>query len=174
MIRVFARIGVCCYIICSTSTSLVWLTLTHSENSIEEVQESHIIACQCKWNPSKKAFVNTFLNNEPCIRFLCLCTSRDRHPRWLSWMRVRLVIRRLRDRPCKVGNILSWRFDHEIFSTVLLSFPLIQEGQFSVPGERVCTILVNRSEDKASPVKLWLGKLTALDMTLLGWMGRKT
>ena len=37
--------------------------------------------------------------------------------------------------------------DHEIFSTVILSLPLIQEGQFSVSGERMCTILVNRLED---------------------------
>ena len=37
--------------------------------------------------------------------------------------------------------------DHEIFSTVILSLPLIQEGQLSVSGERVCTILVNRLED---------------------------
>ena len=37
--------------------------------------------------------------------------------------------------------------DHEIFSTVILSLPLIQEGQLSVPGERMCTILVNRLED---------------------------
>ena len=33
--------------------------------------------------------------------------------------------------------------DHEIFSTVILSLQLIQEGQLSVSGERVCTILVN-------------------------------
>ena len=37
--------------------------------------------------------------------------------------------------------------DHEIFSTVSLSLPLIQEGQLSVSGERMCTILVNRLED---------------------------
>ena len=37
--------------------------------------------------------------------------------------------------------------DHEIFSTVILSLPLIQEGQLSVSGERLCTILVNRLED---------------------------
>ena len=37
--------------------------------------------------------------------------------------------------------------DHEIFSTVILSLLLIQEGQLSVPGERMCTILVNRLED---------------------------
>ena len=32
-------------------------------------------------------------------------------------------------------------------STVILSLPLIQEGQLSVSGERMCTILVNRLED---------------------------
>ena len=37
--------------------------------------------------------------------------------------------------------------DHEIFSTVILSLPLIQEGQLSFSGERMCTILVNRLED---------------------------
>ena len=37
--------------------------------------------------------------------------------------------------------------DHEIFSTDILSLPLIQEGQLSVSGERMCTILVNRLED---------------------------
>ena len=58
--------------------------------------------------------------------------------------------------------------DHEIFSTVILSLPLIQEGQLSVSGERMSTILVNRLEDKACPVKVWLGKLTALDMTQSG------
>ena len=37
--------------------------------------------------------------------------------------------------------------DREIFSTVILSIPLIQEGQWSVSGERMCTILVNCLED---------------------------
>ena len=37
--------------------------------------------------------------------------------------------------------------DHEIFSTVILTLPLIQEGQLSVSGERMCTILVNGLED---------------------------
>ena len=37
--------------------------------------------------------------------------------------------------------------DREIFSTVILSLPLIQEGQLPVSGERMCTILVNRLED---------------------------
>ena len=68
--------------------------------------------------------------------------------------------------------------DHEIFSTVILSLPLIQEGQLSVSGERMCTILVNRLDNTgkplrqywltACPVNVWLCKLTALDMTSLG------
>ena len=37
--------------------------------------------------------------------------------------------------------------DHEIFSIFILSLPLIQEGQLSVSGERMCTILVNRLKD---------------------------
>ena len=37
--------------------------------------------------------------------------------------------------------------DREVFSTVILSLPLIQEGQLSVSGERMCTILVNHLED---------------------------
>ena len=37
--------------------------------------------------------------------------------------------------------------DHEIFSTVILSLLLNQEGQLSVSCESMCTILVNRLED---------------------------
>ena len=33
--------------------------------------------------------------------------------------------------PAEIGNIPSWRFDHEILSTIILSHPLIQEGQLS-------------------------------------------
>ena len=40
-----------------------------------------------------------------------------------------------------------FRGDYELFSVVILSLPLIQEGQLSVSGERMCTILVNRLED---------------------------
>ena len=57
--------------------------------------------------------------------------------------------------------------EQEIFSTVILYLLLIQEGQLSVSGERGCTILVNRLEDYACPVNVWLGKLTVLDMTPL-------
>ena len=41
----------------------------------------------------------------------------------------------------------SVEIDREIFSMVILSLPLIQDGQLSVSGERMCTILVNRLED---------------------------
>ena len=44
--------------------------------------------------------------------------------------------------------ISGWRGGRGLVgSTVILSLPLIQEGQLSVSGERMCTILVNRIED---------------------------
>ena len=45
------------------------------------------------------------------------------------------------------NHLLRNAIDHEMISTVILSLPLIQEGQFSVTGKRMCTILVNRLED---------------------------
>ena len=47
----------------------------------------------------------------------------------------------------EAASLTSWRFDNEIFSTVILSLVLIQEGQLSVSGEKMCTILVNCLED---------------------------
>ena len=67
-------------------------------------------------------------------------------PRWLIWMR----------RPTGDQEVAGstpprsatfFRGNHEIFSTVILSLPLIQEGQLSVSDERMCTIVVNRLED---------------------------
>ena len=89
-------------------------------------------------------------------------------------MLVRLVISRLRVRPPPGRQHFLWRFDHEVFSTVILSLPLIKEGQLSVSGERMCTILVNCLDDLACPVNVWLNKLTAFEMTPLGGLGRKT
>ena len=43
--------------------------------------------------------------------------------------------------------------DHEIFSTVILSLPLIQEGQLSVSGERMYTILFNHLRGLSLPSK---------------------
>ena len=54
--------------------------------------------------------------------------------------------------------------DHEIFSTLILSLLLVQEGQLSVSGERMCTVLFNYLEDlKPAQEKVWLGKLAVLD-----------
>ena len=65
------------------------------------------------------------------------------------------------------GQRSFMEIDHEIISTVVLSLPLIPEGQLSVSGEKMCTILVNCLEDQACSVKVWLGKLAMLYMTLL-------
>ena len=48
--------------------------------------------------------------------------------------------------PTEVGNIFV-EIDHEIFFTVILSILQFQEGQLSVSGARMCTLLVNRFED---------------------------
>ena len=98
----------------------------------------------------------------------------ESQPRWLSWMRRPTGDRRSRVQPpSKWATFFrgdwSWNifyghsfpsaleidheifsmviFDHEIFSMVILSLLLSQEGQLSVAGERMCTILVNLLED---------------------------
>ena len=43
--------------------------------------------------------------------------------------------------------------DHEIFSTITLCSLLIQEGQLSVSGERMCTILVYSFRGLSMPSK---------------------
>ena len=48
-------------------------------------------------------------------------------------------IRRLRVRPPPGRQHSFVEFDHEVFSTVILTLPLIQEGQLSIYGERICT-----------------------------------
>ena len=83
-------------------------------------------------------------------------------------MRVRVVIRRLLVRPLLGRQHSFVKIDQEIFSMVILSLPLIQEGELSVSGKTMCTMLGNHLEDYACPVKAWLGKLSVLDMTPLG------
>ena len=78
-------------------------------------------------------------------------------PRWLSWMRRPTGDQEVAGStpppppppppPPQSRQHSFVEIDHEIFSTVILSLPLIQEGQLSVSGERMCTILVNRLED---------------------------
>ena len=50
-------------------------------------------------------------------------------------------------RPTGDQEVVGSTLDQEIFFTVILSLPLIQEGKLSVYGERICTILINRLED---------------------------
>ena len=49
--------------------------------------------------------------------------------------------------PRRVRQQSFVEIDREIVSTVILSLPLIQEGQLSVSGKRMCTILVNGLEN---------------------------
>ena len=64
--------------------------------------------------------------------------------------------------PCRGRQRSFMEIDHEIFSTVILSLPLIQGGQLSVSGERLCTTLVHTCQ----PLRFWhnhyakLGKIT--------------
>ena len=44
-------------------------------------------------------------------------------------------------------TFFRWHLIMKYFSTVILSLPLIQKGQLSVFGERMCTTLVNHLED---------------------------
>ena len=74
-----------------------------------------------------------------CISF---CSLRILYKSNFILMTISLVANAVRGRQHSFVEI-----DHEIFSTVILSLPLIQEGQLSVSGERMCTILVNRLED---------------------------
>ena len=41
--------------------------------------------------------------------------------------------------PCEVQQHSFTEVDHEIFSTVILSPPLILEGELSISGKRQCT-----------------------------------
>ena len=49
--------------------------------------------------------------------------------------------------PRRVRQQSFVEIDREIVSTVILFLPLIQEGQLSVSGKRMCTILVNGLEN---------------------------
>ena len=68
-------------------------------------------------------------------------------PRWFTWMRCPTGDQEVACSTPRRGRQHSFvEIDHEIFSMVILSLPLIQEGQLSASGERMCTILVNRLE----------------------------
>ena len=56
-------------------------------------------------------------------------------------------MRRLQVQPLLGQQHSFVEIDHEILSMVILSLLLIQEGQLSDSGERMCTILANCLED---------------------------
>ena len=89
-----------------------------------------------------------------------ICWQENTHLRQILWVSrgwtvglgglyaCRLETRRLQVRhPGRLATFFRGDWSWNIFSTVILSLLLIQEGQLSVSGERMCTILVNRLED---------------------------
>ena len=66
---------------------------------------------------------------------------------------------------------LGLRCPHIPEDITIYSLPLIQERQLSVSGERMCTILIR---GQSLPSKVWLGKLTELDITPFGLTGLNT
>ena len=129
---------------CSTILNRFW-SLGHAQNVSEAVEFG-------KGQLSKSAN-----HNKGRVTYQHTANMKHRRPettasiwncrsRWLSWMRCRLVIRSRGFDP-RWGRQHSFvEIDHELFSTVILSLPLNQEGQLSVYGEEY-TILVNRLED---------------------------
>ena len=99
---------------------------------------------------------------------LCYC-----RPRRLSWMRCPTGDQEVAGlTPAEVGNILLWRLIMKYFLRSFSPFRWFKKGSCQFLAKE-CTILVNRLDD-ACPVNMWLGKLTALDMTPLDWLGHKT
>ena len=84
--------------------------------------------------------VMSFIKNVNPIHILVTEDNFDElhgRPRWLNWMRFRLVIRRVRVRPPPGRQHSFVEIYLEIFSTVIYYLQLIQEGQLSVFGERM-------------------------------------
>ena len=49
--------------------------------------------------------------------------------------------------PMRGRQLSLVEIDHEIFFMVILSLLLIQKGQLSISGERMCAMLFNRLEE---------------------------
>ena len=58
--------------------------------------------------------------------------------------------------------------DREIFSMDILSLPLFKKGICQFLEKESAQVLINCLDDSACPGKVWLGKLTILDMSLVG------
>ena len=112
------------------------------------IHSSKIMLCIKTCASLKCPKLQRAITNEVFSEFIQELIRSSIRPRWLSWMRCPTGDQEVAgSTPAEVGNILSWRLIMKYIFTVILSLPLIQEGQLSVSGERMCTILVNRLED---------------------------
>ena len=103
----------------------------------------------CEGKPGKVGIIFTVM-----ISMLCKIFSRQHFEIFFLLALVAHLDAPSDRRPggCRFNLRCGWQhsfveIDHEIYSTVILSLLLIQEGQLSVSGERMCTILVNCLED---------------------------
>ena len=78
------------------------------------------------------------LGVQSLLRPVCPHSSNS-WPWWLSWMHSQLVIRSLLVRPLPGLQDSYMEINHEIFSKVMLSLPVIKERHLSVSGKRMCT-----------------------------------
>ena len=84
-------------------------------------------------------------------------------PRWLSWM---LVIRRLQVWPLLGQQHSFMEIDREIFSMVILSLPVIKEGQLSVSDKWMYTILGWLSHKTSTQTKSFLSHEESVKQTV--------
>ena len=77
--------------------------------------------------------------------------------------------------PARSGNMLSWRLIMKYFLWSFSLFRWFKKGICQFLAKECAQILVNHLEDlRDSLEKVWLGKLTVLNITLMGWLGHKT
>ena len=82
------------------------------------------------------------------VKLFLSCSQMKKPKRICLNYREKLIVKGSRGFNPRRGRQHSFvEIDHEIFSMVILSLPLIQEEQLSVSGERMCTIPVNVLED---------------------------
>ena len=126
----------------SDTVKLAYRKLTNKDFPFLKIKAHEVRALSSSW-----AFFSKVLLNE-ILKAAVWNQSSTCRPRWLSWMRCLTGDQEVVGSTPLRGRQHSFvEIDHEIFSTIILSLPLIQEGQLSVSGKRMCTILVNRLED---------------------------
>ena len=87
-------------------------------------------------------------------------------PLWLSLMHVWLVISRSWGfSPARSGKILSWRLFMKYFLRSFSPFSWFKKGSCQFLAKEYSQVLVKWA--KRAQEKVWLGKLTVLDITLM-------